>query len=38
MLYEARKAAEDQFYLEVAARYQVAYEQGAALILEGDRQ
>lgn len=35
MLYEARKAAEDQFYQEVAARYQVVYDKAATEILEG---
>ena len=32
---EARKAAEDQFYQEVAARYQVVYDKAATEILEG---
>ena len=38
MLYEARKAAEDQFYQEVAAGYQIAYGKTAAEILETEGQ
>ncbi len=37
MLYEARKAAEDQFYQEIAARYRVVYDQAIAELLEGER-
>jgi hypothetical protein len=35
MRYDARKAAEDQFYAEVAPRYQLLYDEGAAAVLEG---
>lgn len=38
MLYEARRAAEDQFYQEVAAGFQVVYGEAAAQILEGAEQ
>ncbi len=37
MLYEARKAAEDLFYQEIAARYRVVYDQAIAELLEGER-
>ena len=36
MRYEARKAAEDQFYAEIAPRYQVLYDDTVAAVLEGD--
>ena len=35
LVYEGRKAAEDQFYAEVLPRYQVVYGQGAIAALEG---
>ena len=38
MVYEARKAAEDQFYQEVAAQYQVVYDQAIAELLEGEQE
>jgi hypothetical protein len=34
--YEARKAAEDQFYAEVLPRYQVVYSEGLGALLEGE--
>jgi hypothetical protein len=34
LLYEGRKAAEDQFYAEVLPRYQVVYEDGVTAALE----
>jgi len=39
MRYEGRKAAEDQFYAEIASRYQTLYDQAALTALEegGDR-
>jgi peptidyl-prolyl cis-trans isomerase C len=37
MLYEARKAAEDQFYQEIAGRYRVVYDQAISELLEGER-
>jgi hypothetical protein len=37
MIYEARKAAEDRMYAEIAARYQVVYDQSIAEILEGEQ-
>jgi len=38
MRYESRKAAEDQFYAEIAPRYQVLYDEAALTALEwGDR-
>lgn len=33
--YENRKAAEDQFYAEVAPRYQILYDEAALAVLEG---
>jgi hypothetical protein len=36
MLYEARRAAEDQLYAEIASRYQVVYDPSIAELLEGD--
>ena len=35
MRYEGRKAAEDQFYAEIAPRYQTLYDQAALSALEG---
>ena len=35
LLYEGRKAAEDQFYAEVLPRYQVVYDEGVIAALEG---
>ena len=35
LLYEGRKAAEDQFYAEVLPRYQVVYDEGVLAALEG---
>jgi hypothetical protein len=35
LLYEGRKAAEDQFYAEVLPRYQVIYDEGVVAALEG---
>jgi len=35
MRYEGRKAAEDQFYAEIAPRYQVLYDEAARAALEG---
>jgi hypothetical protein len=35
LLYEARKAAEDQFYAEVLPRYQIVYDDGVIVALEG---
>jgi hypothetical protein len=35
LLYEGRKAAEDQFYAEVLPRYQVVYDDGVVAALEG---
>jgi hypothetical protein len=35
LLYEGRKAAEDQFYAEVLPRYQVVYDKGVLAALEG---
>jgi hypothetical protein len=35
LLYEGRKAAEDQFYAEVLPRYQVVYDEGVIPALEG---
>ena len=35
LLYEAAKAAEDQFYAEVLPRYQVVYDDGVIATLEG---
>ncbi len=35
LLYEGRKAAEDQFYAEVLPRYQVVYDDGVGAALEG---
>ncbi len=35
LLYEGRKAAEDQFYAEVLPRYQVVYDDGVIAALEG---
>ncbi len=35
LLYEGRKAAEDQFYAEVLPRYQVVYDEGVTAALEG---
>jgi hypothetical protein len=35
LLYEGRKAAEDQFYAEVLPRYQVVYDEGIIAALEG---
>ena len=36
MQYEARGAAEDQFYAELLPRYQVAYSEGLGALLEGE--
>ena len=33
--YEGRKSAEDQFYSEVAPRYQITYDEAASAALEG---
>jgi hypothetical protein len=35
LVYEGRKAAEDQFYAEVLPRYQVVYDEGVIAALEG---
>ena len=36
MLYENRKAAEDQFYAEILPRYQIVYSEGMSELLEGN--
>ena len=38
MKYEGRKAAEDQFYAEIAPRYQVLYDEAALAAIEGNEQ
>jgi hypothetical protein len=38
MMFEARKAAEDSFYQEVAAQYQVVYDKAVAELLEGEKE
>lgn len=35
MQFEARKAAEDQLYAEIAPRYQIVYDEAVARVLEG---
>ena len=34
LLYEGRKAAEDQFYAEVLPRYQIVYDEGIRTVLD----
>ncbi len=38
MRYEGRQAAEDQFYAEIAPRYQVLYDEAALAAIEGNEQ